>query len=57
MALKIYTSVVNRVKTKSNVFEANSYVCKVTEEKTGERGGGEGGTFCLPSILNRVNGT
>ena len=54
MALKIYTSVVNRVKTKSNVFEANSYVCKVTEEKTGERGGG---TFCLPSILNRVNGT
>ena len=53
MALKIYTSVVNRVKTKSNVFEANSYVCKVTEEKTGERGG----TFCLPSILNRVNGT
>ena len=55
MALKIYTSVVNRVKTKSNVFEANSYVCKVTEEKTGERGGG--GTFCLPSILNRVNGT
>ena len=55
MALKIYTSVVNRVKTKSNVFEANSYVCKVTEEKTGERGGG--GTVCLPSILNRVNGT
>ena len=51
MAFKIYTSVVNRVKTKSNVFEANSYVCKVTEEKTGERGGGGGGDILSPLYI------